>query len=362
MVQPEALKNLLRKMVDIYSPSGKENDILDFLKSYLRSREMDIITQPVDDVRYNLIAAPADDIRLALIGHVDTTSAYDLDDYGYAEEDGIIYGLGAADMKGGCAAMVEAFLAFQKQNHFQAPVALCLLVGEEENGDGAAELIKSYHFPWAVVGEPTDLVPCLSCHGYLEIQTACKGKRIHASLASTRQTAIDALLHMMLRLSEYLRNSRPELVFNFRDLYSIPSGFAAPGQCEAWLDIHAPPDAAVGDIVTELEEVGLKAPENGAEIELCFQIETIDAGYRLPEKGTTVNAIKAAFSDLSLPWQTGDFRSHSDANQLWTAGIKPVVLGPGQLECAHVPEESVAFKDILTASRIYLNLMKRLFP
>ncbi len=98
-------------MVDIYSPSGKEEEILDLLYGYLRRQKLPVVRQPVDESRHNLVVAPQGaEIRLAFIGHVDTVPAFDLDHYGYEEHGDQIRGLGAADMKGGCAAMVEAYL------------------------------------------------------------------------------------------------------------------------------------------------------------------------------------------------------------------------------------------------------------
>ena len=188
-LQPQRLRKLLQRMVDIYSPSGKEEEILEFLNRYLKRQGLPVLSQPVDENRYNLLVIPSDvEVQLALVGHLDTVAAYDLDDFGYAEEGDLIQGLGTADMKGGCAAMVEAFLTLQEAVHDPLPIALCLVVGEEESGDGAESLVGEYHFPWALVGEPTNLKPCLSHYGYMEMQLYTSGKRMHASLANTRQS------------------------------------------------------------------------------------------------------------------------------------------------------------------------------
>lgn len=147
-------------MVDIYSPSGKEEELVDFLRRYLKRQGLPVILQEVDENRHNILVIPPDrEIQVAMIGHLDTVPAYELEEYGYSEQGDISKGLGTADMKGGCAAMVEAYLAVWKAMAARLPVALCLLVGEEEEGDGARELIKHYHFPWAVIGEPTDMKP-----------------------------------------------------------------------------------------------------------------------------------------------------------------------------------------------------------
>jgi acetylornithine deacetylase len=362
MTSTDRLKKLFHRLVDIYSPSGKENDILDYLKGYFKKNSIPAIIQEVDETRYNLVVLPENgQAELALIGHVDTVAAYDIEDYGWHENGDLISGLGTADMKSGCAAMVEAFLTLRNTYGPDVPAALCLVVGEEENGDGAARLIEDYHFPWAVIGEPTNLVACLSCYGYLETQLQSIGKRFHASLASNGDNAIESLLQMMLRVSQYLRDHRPELVYSFRDLYSNRSGLTVPDRCEAWLDVHLPPDAAIGEIVTELEEACLAGQPVINDLKAGFHIETIDAGYRLPEKGPVAEALREVYKSMQISWQTSDFRSHSDANQLWAAGIKPVVLGPGRLEHAHVHDECVFFPQVVQAAAIYLGLMQQLF-
>ncbi len=93
------------------------------------------------------------------------------------------------------------------------------------------------------------------------------------------------------------------------------------------------------------------------QIETLFRSATIDAGYALPEKGPVVDAIKNVFQRHSLPWSSNAFRSHSDANQIWASGVKPVILGPGKLEQAHSQEESISFQQVCLAAEIYLDIM-----
>jgi len=64
----------------------------------------------------------------------------DLDDYGFYQEDDVIYGLGTADMKAGCAAMMEAFTVLSQKSGAAPPVGLALVVGEEENGYGCQDI------------------------------------------------------------------------------------------------------------------------------------------------------------------------------------------------------------------------------
>ena len=362
MIQAQRLKSLLQSLINIYSPSGKETDILHFLRDYLmRQGVANIVEQAVDDTRFNLLVLPpGKEIVLALVGHVDTVPAYDLEEFEYQADGDRIYGLGAADMKAGCAAMIEAYLGLQEASP-GAPIGMCLVVGEEETGDGAEQLVKEFQFPWVIVGEPTDLVPCLGCYSYMEIRLAATGKRVHASMVQNNETAIESLLFLMLRATNFLSTHYPEINYNFRDLYSTPSGFAAPASCEAWLDLHCPPEAMIDEM---LEKIGaLTARKNnggGIEIQNRLDVETIDPGFRLEPSGRVVSALQSVYAQLNLNWQPDDFKSHSDANQLKAAGINPIILGPGELIHAHAHDESVSFNQVCRAAEIYFRVMNEL--
>ena len=354
IIDPDRLKKLLARMIDIYSPSGKEEEILEYLYGYLKRQGLPVQKQKVDEGRYNLIVVPDRDVQLSLVGHLDTVIAYDLDNYGFREEGDLITGLGAADMKGGCAAMIESFIALWNRQGTPPPVALALVVGEEEEGDGARALASSeFEFGWAIIGEPTNLKPCPGSYGYLEIQITTKGKRLHASLANRQQNPIQAMLKLIIRIAGYVESRRQKLVYNIRDLYTSQAGFFVPDHCEAWIDMHMPPESPIGEIVTEIEELFELERQENPHLDGMIRFLTIDAGYELPEKGPIFERLKEIYGRRSLAWQPESFISHSDANRLWASGIRPIILGPGELEKAHSHDEAVSFKDVAEAAEIY---------
>jgi len=178
-VQPDRLKNLLKDLVNIYSPTGKEGEILKYVAEYLKS--------------HNLLPEEREEIGLCFVGHLDTITAHDLEDFGFHEEGDTILGLGTADMKAGCAAMMEAFTVLANKGGCFPPVGLALVVGEEEDSDGAKTLVREFSFPWAVVGEPTNIVPCLGHYGYLEVLLRTRGKRAHSSMPELGKNAIETM-------------------------------------------------------------------------------------------------------------------------------------------------------------------------
>ena len=358
-INEKRLKSLFRDLVDIYSPFGKEEQVVDYLHKYLADAGFRVERQQVQGNRHNLIVAPKKQEQggVVFLGHVDTVDAYDFEDYGWREKGDRIFGLGTADMKGGCAAMIEAMTIAAENSGQQPAAALALVVGEEEEGDGTARLLEDYFFPWAVIAEPTSLRPCLGHFGYMEVLLRTSGKRRHASLASRKENAVEVLLEGLIEIGRTVGERRPEVVYNIRDLFSARAGFAVADRCEAWLDIHMPPASPAGEIAVELEEVFLGPPEKTSDIRKTFRIATNDAGYELPARGPLVEALREVFARMSVAWKPDVFRSHSDANQMWAAGVKPILLGPGRLEMAHSPEESVSFSSVCRAANIYANVI-----
>lgn len=361
-VDPQRLHRLLRKMIDIYSPSGKEKELLDYLHDYLKRHDLPVQRQRLADGRYNLIVMPPEqNIQLALMGHVDTVSAYDLENMHFSEKDDRIHGLGAADMKSGCAAMIEAYVSLWQSGKQQLPAALVLVVGEEEEGDGTLRLLEEYHFPWALLAEPTQLIPCLSHFGYIEAQLVTRGQRRHASLANQRTNPVEHMLHLLLAVIHQMSDPRAQSICNIRDLLSSQAGFVVPDWCEAWLDIHLPPDIQAGDICAELEALVQEQVRSPQHAEAQIRFHTIHGGYRLPEKGPHVRVLKQVYREHGLPWQPSAFQSHSDANLLWIGGVKPILLGPGTLAKAHAPDESVQWREVLAASRLFRDIILGMF-
>jgi acetylornithine deacetylase len=354
-IQPERLKKLLKEMVDIYSPSGKEEEILEYTEQYLKRQGLSVIRQEVDENRYNLLVMPEDEnIELCFVGHLDTVTAYDLEDFGFYEEDGTIYGLGTADMKAGCAAMIETFTALQSMKEKQLPVGLALVVGEEEDNSGARELAREYSFPWALIGEPTNLTPCLGHYGYLEILLRTQGKRAHSSMPELGNNAIETMLKLLLRVTAYATASSHGLVYNIRELSGFPSGFVVPDTCEAYLDLHLPPHSKIDTLKTEMEQLVETAGKEIPGLDAVLRFEEAQAGYSISRERPLVKKLQQVFKNMSVKWSPQDFRSHSDGNVLWTSGVDSIILGPGRLEDAHTPEESVKFAQVIEAAQLYL--------
>ncbi|MBW2526477.1 MAG: M20/M25/M40 family metallo-hydrolase [Deltaproteobacteria bacterium] len=360
-IDEQRLRRSLRRLVDIYSPSGKEEEIVSFVARQLRKAGLPVERVEVDEDRDDLLVRSEEvEPRVVFVGHLDTVPAYDFDRLECRDQDERILGLGAADMKGGCAAMIEAFTALGAERLARIPAALALVVGEEEAGDGAEALLRHADFSWAIVGEPSRLAPCLGSYSYLEAVLKARGRRAHASLGNPKDNAIQRLLRVLLELTEHLDQRSEELVYNLRDMESSEGGFAIPDRCEAWLDLHLRPGASTGQVTSELGELVAEASKRLGDGRVELDYTTIHEGYELPDRGLVPEVLRSVYQQLSLGWEPTAYRSHSDANLFWAAGVRPIILGPGALEVAHSKDEAVAFDEVAQAARIYLAALESL--
>jgi acetylornithine deacetylase len=194
LINEKRLYSLFNDVVDIYSPSGKEVELTGYLSRFLMKHlslfGCNISLMPVDESRMNIIietpALSKENISRAFdsfnkrhyknlfLGHIDTVAAYNLENYLFNDSNGCIYGLGTADMKGGCVAMIEAFLCAAKLNKLPESTVLALVVGEEENGDGTKALLETY------------------------------GERRHAAMSRYGSNAIKAMLDFLLKFDSYI--------------------------------------------------------------------------------------------------------------------------------------------------------------
>jgi acetylornithine deacetylase len=359
-IDPQRLRTTLMELVDIYSPSGKEEDVQLYLEERLARAGLPVRRQVVEAERYNLVATMGEgEPALYLVGHVDTVAAWDIDEYAAVEEWGVVRGLGSADMKGGCAAMVEAWLALATLPAEQRPpLGLLLVVGEEENGDGSQRFLEEACPAWVVIGEPTSLRPAFSHFGYMEIALVTQGRRIHSSLPELGHNAIESMLRVLLLLarSPLFEPEPAQLVYSIREMSSSRAGFVVPDRCEALIDLHLSPSVNPGEIRSELEIIFALARNTIPDLDLQANFDFEAGGYRLDAENHLMAVLEEVYPRLNLPLEFVPFRSHSDGNLFYQAGSKPLILGPGSLETAHTAEEQTSLAEVEAAARIYAAL------
>lgn len=360
-INPGRLRSTFLDLLDIYSPSGKEEDVQLYLEELFNRTGFAVERQEVESERYNLrLAMGRGEPRLYLVGHVDTVPAWDLEELGPREEDGVIRGLGSADMKGGCAAMIEAWLALSEALPPEElpSVGLLLVVGEEENGDGSSTFLETCRPPWVVIGEPTGLAACFAHYGYLEAGFVTSGRRSHSSLPELGHNAVESMLRVLLHLGNDIlfERERSQIVYSIREMRSSRAGFVVPDRCETWIDLHLPPDMDPVAIQEAIRGIVATAGRSISGLDLNVSFDFASRGYTLGSDNPFSPVVRDTYLKLGTPLRLDSFRSHSDGNLFFAAGSQPLILGPGSLETAHTPDEQVMFNEVVDAARIYAAL------
>jgi acetylornithine deacetylase len=317
--------------------------------------------QEVEDNRYNLcVTMGTSEPQLYLVAHVDTVPAWDLEEFGARDDGKIIRGLGSADMKGGCAAMIEAWLALAAAlDPLERPsVGLLLAVGEEENGDGSAAFLRSCRPPWAVIGEPTGLTACFAHYGYMEAGFLTRGVRSHSSLPELGHNAVESMLRVLMHLGRdpLFDRSKSEIVYSIREMSSSRAGFVVPDRCETWIDLHLPPSYDPLSVQEAIRRIAAGADLAIPGLDLDVTFDFASAGYALNTDNQPAKVLNRVYPELGLKLRLDAFRSHSDGNLFFAAGTRPLILGPGALETAHTSDEQVNFEEVAAAAKIYAAL------
>ena len=147
----ELLRDLLR--FDTTNPPGNEGACIAYVQRLLDDAGVESRIVAKDDARPNLIArikGSGDAPPLLLYGHVDVvqTAGQDWTHPPFAAElvDGVVWGRGALDMKGGVAMLVDAFLrAARGELKPRGDLILAVLSDEENGGDFGAKYLVEEH-------------------------------------------------------------------------------------------------------------------------------------------------------------------------------------------------------------------------
>ncbi len=367
-VDDAKLMTLLTDAVAQYSPSYAEESVMEVFVSRLAENGISYLRQPVPqlggtvtDNRANLIVElgprPA---HMMWVGHVDTVPVIDDEHLGIQRDGDLLYGLGTADMKSGCAAVVEAVSALVRCGvEFKRGLCVALVVGEEEYGDGSQALLAQRTAPLVVIGEPTGLEACVSHYGYYECRLKTLGTRAHAALPEVGASAIHAMLEWM-RMILHAGSEAPfaeKMSINPREIRGGGELFVVADECEAAIDFHVPPGVSDATVSALVEQARQRTLETHPSCTLEFENVFWAPGYANAPDNPTLSPVRAAYEHIGLPWTPVPFRSHSDGSLFYQQGAMPVICGPGHLEVAHTRKEHVAFAEVQRAARLYATMI-----
>ncbi len=373
-VDDERLKRTLKDLIRIPSVNpfdgngNGEKEIAEHIYQELSAHGLKVSYQRVAGERKNVIGVleGGPGPTLILNGHMDTVGVENMTiDPFKANEDakGNIYGRGAADMKGGLAAMIEALESISgDQVKLNGRVVLAAVVDEEHRGLGTLKLVESYRGDGGVVGEPTELRVGIAHKGVVRFTVTVFGRAAHGSVP---ELGVDAIAMSCCLLSELLA-AKPErthpllgkAVLHTSTIAGGSEWSKVPDRCVIGLERRTLPGENWETVRAEAEEAVARArnkcPNLRAELGLVFEyppLETDKTSQIARAASAALGAVTGSQAEpVGLPYWT-------DGATMSRAGTPSVVVGPGSISQAHSEAEYVPFQQVELAAKLYRSLV-----
>ncbi len=347
----EKLRDLIFTLASIPSPSGQEGAILEFIWNRLKPLNIPLRRQMVPDRFYNLLANESPDNRLLITAHVDTVPHW-LGVFPPRIRDGRLEGLGVCDDKAGVAIMI-LLLEERLRQGAPLPVTFAFVVDEEREGQGSATLSKEPLPPWAVVLEPTELKLAIAEGGSVEFEIHIRGKSAHGSCHLEGENAIDKAIDLVSHLKRlpFLYSEHPLVGPGGLNVERISGGdgeLRVPDLCTLEIDFRVLPGQETGPVIEEIKKVLDGYPS------VSYVVKDISEPFSLSKESSFVRQFAEAYRQaLKEEARFSGMPSWTDAAHLHSAGLEPIVFGPGELAPCHTPEEYLELEE---AEKAYLIL------
>jgi len=370
-VDEKSTVELLQKLIQTVTtnPPGEEIILATWVAEYLKKSGLEVELLPFEGKRANVLARiKGRGTKPALIfsAHFDTVPAGEIpwtfDPFSGTVHDRKIYGRGAADMKGGMAAMLKAAELLSKEKvNLAGDLLLVLTSGETSNCSGAKKFIEEKRIRNAsamVVSEPTGLNVYVAEKGALWIRASTKGKTAHGAMPEHGENAILKMAKFLVDLQGFhLDGSHPLLGKSSMSVNVVRGGVMTnviPDKCEVELDIRLLPDQKPEEVLEKLKRIGGSEMEfNVIDFKKSVVTDPSDQLVRL-----AVDSVAKVTGRAPKPGGVAYFTDGCIlANEL---NIPMVIIGPADTHMTHQHNEYVEIDRLIDCVRIFVLIAMRM--
>ena len=384
-ISKEEITEIISKLISIESHKDWayfETTVAEHIKETLEKEGISCEIEEVLSGRPNVYAYLGEKTKspeLMFNGHTDTIPGFSMDYPAYDPfiKDGVIYGRGACDMKGGIAGFMAAFIAAKRAGlQFKKTAMFAGVIGEEECSQGTEHLIKTDVRPnLVVVGEPTEVKLCTAHKGFEWVEVTMIGRSCHGSKPKAGKNAIYAAAYFCELVQTELEpmldaNPDPLLGPGTICVGVIEGGHdpnIVPDRCTMRMDRRFMAWESLEKVYGEIEALAKKAAEK-YDCEYKWRpfeegrASMINMPHALsPDDPFVVESLKTMEEVLGTP-QTADIwpAGWTDAGLLSNyTPAKCFILGPGDVSCAHANYEYCPLEEVYQCSEIYFKLIEK---
>ncbi len=346
--------------------------VTDTLSNWFEAAGFAVLQQTVaeEPAKFNMLArAGPGDRGLVLSGHTDTVpydaNGWATDPFELVEREGRWFGLGSADMKCFFPLILSALDGFDPSRLKRSLVVLAP-ADEESTMNGARVLVESGEAmgAYALIGEPTDLIPINKHKGILIGRVEVTGRAGHSSNPALGANALDGMHDIMTGFKAWREEAaerypdgdfevaRPTLNLGGISGGDSPNRICA--SCNLLFDVRLMPGMDVDATAAELREiVDAAVAGSGLGAKMSLPMDPVP-----PMLTPADSAIVRAVEELSGR-SAATVAFATEGPFLNALGCDTVVFGPGDIDTAHQPNEWVAVDKVLRMRGILRTLIER---
>ncbi len=380
-IEPD-LVHFMQDIIRIPSLSSQEGDVIERIRAEMVKLGYDEVTvDPMGNLLGRIGTGPR---VVAIDGHVDTVdvgdaSLWDRDPFSADIEDGILYGRGTSDMKGGVAASVYAG-GLLKQRGLPDDITLYVTATvQEEDCDGLCwqYIINEGGLrpDLVVITEPTSLRIYRGHRGRMEMEVRTAGVSCHGSAPERGVNAVykmAAIIADIEQLNERLEPREPlgKGTVTISDIRSTsPSLCAVADSCTIHLDrrltVGETEETSVAEILALPSVQAAEATVTVLDYSvpsytsLSYPTRKYYPTWTMPEDGPEVQTATAAYREAFGEEPEIGVWTFS-TNAVATAGmhdIPTIGFGPGHERFAHAPNEQTEVEHLVRSAAFYTALV-----
>lgn len=355
---------LLTNLLGIYSPSGKEEYIGNFLAGEMKK----LGYQVGRDAIGNVIGVVGDgEPTFFLCGHMDTVAGV----LPLRVEEGKIYSRGAVDAKGPLAAMTIAAAQVAKDPKFKnrGKILLACVVEEEATSKGVRYLItQGINADYAIFGEPSGIENItIGYKGQIQLKIICKTETGHSSTPWLYENALEKAYELWMKIKENYRLTQENSAFNAVTacLTKLTGGEATsviPFESEMYLDIRISPQFTTAQVFQSIKKIITEYLTDNPKVNIKPTIQDTVEPFEVNKTSPLVHALSASVRKVlqkpaTLLRKTGT----GDMNILGHAMKMPIVTyGPGDSHLDHTLDEHIVISEYLSSIEVYKETILKL--
>jgi LysW-gamma-L-lysine carboxypeptidase len=347
-------QDFLKKMLEIYSPSGKEAELAKFLFQQMRELGFDA---EIDEVGNVIGRIGKGNPTLLLCGHMDTVEGY----LPVQIINGELTGRGAVDAKSSLAALILAAANFVGRK-IKGSIVVVGTVQEEGTSEGVIHIVnKGLKADYSIFGEPCNTVFIVV--GYkgslnVEIEVGTEpGHPANPTVKNANEELISVWLKIKNELGKYQSKSKMDSVS-----VSLGRLNGFENQSMAEVRVRIPFKMSCDEIYEVINRILQEHKEGNSGVKCRIRVIDKTEPYESDKRSPLVSALSSSIREVTgeearLIKKTGTGDMNIYGNSIKTAAV---TYGPGDPRLDHTEYEKISIKQFLETVEILTKTIEKL--